>query len=379
MTYLALGDIENGIREAQSCLTTAREVEAKNIEGDALNLLGSIRLHHGDFAGALEFFNEALELQRDIGNRSGEADVFNNVALVQMWSGDFVSAVDSFTQVRAQFRDLGKAGSEAAAVMNLARIDAARGDLDGARSLFEEAAGLYRVQDNPEALAEALFGLGEVLLTQGDLTGARTRHEEALDLRRKHQFASAVESEFALAGLTLAEAASGRGSYESAAAELARSVADFAELKLPAQEADALNYLAEAELGSGRVDEAAAALERIRSLEASANSVTLMVLQINEARLAGRRGDSGEARTILDALLVEARAQSSFGVEIEARLALAEIMAEAGDIDDARRLLAEVKSDATARGWIHVADKAAEVEKRRPGRKIEGFQPTPVV
>jgi len=363
VTHLALGDIEAGTRETEECLATSRRVEARVTEGNALNLLGSIRLRHGDFVGALEFFNRALELQREIGNPSGEADAFNNVALVQMWSGDFVGAVDSFTQVRAQFRDLGKAKYEAAAVMNLARIDAARGDLDGSRSLFEEASGLYRVQENPEALAEALFGLGEVLLTQGDLAGARTRHQEALGLRRDHQFASVVESEFALAGLTLAEAASGRGSYQAAVSELSQSVANLAELERSALEADALNYLAEAELGAGGVDEAAAALDRIRALEASANSVTLMVLQINDARVAGRRGRFSEARSILEDLVVEARAQSSFGVEIEARLAMAEIMAEAGDADDARRLLSEIKNDATARGWIHVADKAAEVEK----------------
>jgi tetratricopeptide (TPR) repeat protein len=364
VTHLALGDVEAGLREVQTCLTTARAVEARIIEGDALNLLGSIRLHQGDFAGALAVFEQALDLQREIGNTSGEADAFNNVALVQMWSGDFVGSVDSFTQVRAQFRELGKAKSEAAVVMNLARINGARGDLNGARSLFEEAAGLYRVQDNAEQLAEALFGLGEVLLTQGDLKGARARHQEALDLRRDHQFGSAVESEFALAGLSLADATLGRRSYEAAVAELSQSVADLAEQNRPALEADALNYLAEAQLGAGSVDEAAASLDRIRVLESSANSVTVMVLRINEAKLAGRRGRFDEAQAILDALIVEARSQSSFGVEIEARLAKAEIMADAGDEDAAGRLLGEVKNDATARGWILVADKAAVVENR---------------
>ncbi len=210
LTYLAMGRIEKAVGETQTSLATAREVEARIIEGDALNLLGSIRLHQGDFAAALEIFTAALDLQRHLGNPGGEADAFNNLALVQMWSGDFVQAVDSFTQVRVQYRELGRPQGEAAAVMNLARIDAVRGDLDGARSLFEEAAGLYRVQNQAEALAEALFGLGEVLLTQGDLQGARVRHEEALALRRDHQLGTAVESEFALAGLSLAEAALGR-------------------------------------------------------------------------------------------------------------------------------------------------------------------------
>ena len=364
LTHLALGDIEAAVGETQTSLTTAREVEARIVEGDALNLLGSIRLHQGDFAAALEVFTAALELQRHTGNRSGEADAFNNLALVQMWSGDFVGAVDSFTQVRAQYRDLGKPQGEAAAVMNLARIDAVRGDLDGARSLFEEAAGLYRVQGNAEALAEVLFGLGEVLLTQGDLQGARTRHEESLVLRRDHELGTAAESEFALAGLTLAEAALGRRSYEDAVDELSRSVAKLAEQNRPALEADALNYLAEAQLGAGQVIEAEVVLDRIRALAASANSVTLMVLEINEARMASRNRKFAEAESILETVLEDARAQSSFGVELEARLALAEITAEAGDQDRARLILSELGGEATARGWNLVADKAAVVSQR---------------
>ncbi len=248
--------------------------------------------------------------------------------------------------------------------MNLARIDAVRGDLDGARSLFEEAAGLYRVQKNSEMLAEALFGLAEVLLTQGDLEGARTRHEEALELRRDHEFRSEVESEFALAGLTLTEAALGRRSYEDAVENLTRSVALLNEQQRPALEADALNYLAEAQIGAGQLDEAAAALERIRDLDASANSVTLMVLRINEARLAAGRGLFEEADSILQKVIEDARTQSSYGVEIEARLALAEIAADAGRAGEAQRRLGEVRREATARGWILVADRAAVIEKR---------------
>ena len=364
LTYLAMGDIEAAVQETVTSRAIAREVEARIVEGDALNLLGSIRLHQGDFAAALEVFTAALELQRDTGNTSGEADAFNNLALVQMWSGDFVGAVDSFTQVRAQYRKLGNPQGEVAVVMNLARIDAVRGDLNGARSLFEEASGLYRVQGNTEALAEALFGLGEVLLTQGDLLGARTRHEEALALRRDHELGSAAESEFALAGLTLSEAALGRRSYEDAVEELLSSVATLAEQNRPALEADALNYLAEAQLGAGLVVEAEGTLNRIRNLGDSANSVTLLVLEINEARLAGRHEDFGRAESILERVIDEAHAQSSFGVELEAKLALGEVLADAGESNEAQRLLDEIGREATAKGWNLVADRVSVVSRR---------------
>ncbi len=65
LTHLALGEIDAAIGEVETSLAIAREVEARIIEGDALNLLGSIRLHQGDFPAALKIFTEALELQRE--------------------------------------------------------------------------------------------------------------------------------------------------------------------------------------------------------------------------------------------------------------------------------------------------------------------------
>jgi tetratricopeptide (TPR) repeat protein len=364
VTRLALGETEEASRVVESCLAMAREAEARITEGDALNLLGSIRLREGDLAAALVAFSAALDLQREIDNPRGEADALNNVALVQMWSGDFSNAVDSFTRLRVSFRDLGNPQKEAMMVMNLARINAARGDLDSARNLFEEATGLFRVQENAESLAEALFGLGEVLLTQGDLAGARTRHEEALELRRDHKLGSAVESEFALAGLTLSEAALGIRSYGDAVEELSRSVATLEEMNLQALEADALNYLAEAQLGQGNNDDAQATLDRIRLLDASANSVTIMVLEINQARIVSRSGRPDEAEAMLKAVLDRAKQESSYGVELEARLVMAEVLAESGRIDEARGLFDDLMRDATARGWTLVADKAEAIKKR---------------
>jgi tetratricopeptide (TPR) repeat protein/TolB-like protein len=363
ITLLGMGRTDEATDEANLCLEIAREIDDRTTEGDVLNLIGSIRLRQGDLAGALEVFTEALDLQRTLSNERGEADALNNLGLVQMWSGDFRSASDSFNQLLVRYRELGNPHKEAQVVMNLARINAARGDLDGARSRFEEAAGLYRVQDNAELLAEALFGLGEVLLTQGDLDGARTRHEEALELREEHGLASVSESEFALGGLALAEAGIGVGSYGEAVEALSGSVATFAEKNRPALEADALNYLAEAQIGLGELDAAMASLERIRSLGAASNSFTLMVVEINEARIEARSGRSADAEAILEEVIAEARRQSIYGVELEARLVMGEVAAGDGRTDEARRRLTDVEREANARGWTLVADRASAARK----------------
>ena len=358
VAHAARGDVEQALRTSEQCLQTARAVEARQVEADALNLLGTIRLQQGDLVAAESTFAEALGLQRDLGSESGAADTLNNLALVQMWSGNFVSAVDSFSQARAQYAELGKPQMEAAVVMNLARIDAARGDLDRARSRFEEAAGLFRAQELNQGLAEALFGLGEVLLTQGDLQAARARHEEAMSLRDRSGLPSAVESRFALAGVTLAEAAVGRRSYGEAVEELTAAVEQLAVSGRPALEADAVNYLVEAELGAGRLEAAEGHMERLDELAPAANSVTLMVGRMNRARLAAMEGRLDAAEKDLAAVIEEARNQSSLGVELEARLVMAEILARAGRADEARQWLEEVRREAVARGWMLVADKA---------------------
>ena len=367
LTRLALGEIDQAVANTEQALTAAREVGDRPAEGDALNLLGSIRIRQGDFGNAAQAFSEALDLQREIGNRSGAADALNNLALVQMWSGDFVKSVDNFSQALQQYRELGRPQMEAAVVMNLARIDAARGDLNRARSRFEEAIGLYRNEDLTEGLAEALFGLGEVLLTQGDLKAARSRHEEAFELRQKHRLGSVVESRFALAGLTLAEASVGKRSYSEAADELSESLQQLADSGRTSLEADAINYLVEAEIEAGRLDSAQNHLQRLETLSASANPVTLMVGDINRARLAGKLGDHDVGESTLEAVIRDARAQSSLGVELEAKLAMAEVLSDAGRVDEARKRLDEVQREAVAQGWMLVADKASVLARRLDG------------
>ncbi|MGD8440539.1 MAG: tetratricopeptide repeat protein, partial [Holophagae bacterium] len=371
LTRLALGDIDQAVDTTQQCLIAAREVGDRPAEGDALNLLGSIRVRQGDFAGAEAAFSDALALQREIDNRSGAADALNNLALVQMWSGDFVQSVDNFSQALQQYRELGRPQMEAAVMMNLARIDAARGDLNRARSRFEEAVGLYRNEDLTEGLAEALFGLGEVLLTQGDLKAARSRHEEAYELRETHRLGSVVESRFALAGLTLAEASVGKRSYSEAADELSQSLQQLADSGRTSLEADAINYLVEAEIEAGRLDAAQEHLKRLEALSSSANPVTIMVGDINRARLAGKLGGHEHAAATLEAVIRDARAQSSLGVELEAKLAMAEIQIGAGRPDAARMWLDEVQREAVAQGWMLVADKASVLGQRLDGdRKL---------
>jgi hypothetical protein len=90
----------------------------------------------------------------------------------------------------------------------------------------------------------------------------------------------------------------------------------------------------------------------------------MMVLEINQARIAALTGRPDQADAILQGVLIKARTQSSYGVELEARLVKAEVAAMSGRTDAARRAFDDLRREATARGWTLVADKASAAEKR---------------
>jgi tetratricopeptide (TPR) repeat protein len=367
LAHASRGSVADALAAVDASLAMARRVGSRVTEADSLNLLGSIQVHQGELVEAQDSFRRAYELQGEIGNPSGAADALNNLATVQMWAGDFPAAVDSFRQALTRFRSLGMAGREAAVVANLARVEAARGDLEGARRYFEEAAGLYRVQEIPEGLAESLFGLGEVLLSQGDVASARTRHEEALRIRRGLGHPAVAESEFALAGIGLAEADLGLRDLDGVVDELGRTVEALAEQQRLALEADALNYLAEAQLKDGRLADGEASLNRLEELEAASNPMTLLAMRVNHARVLGLRGDLAGGEAVVAEVLEAARGQSNTAMEFEAELARADLLAAAGRSDDAQKLLGDVQRRASSRGWLLVANRAAAAENRLTG------------
>jgi len=355
-----------GERFAES-LAVRRQVGDRNGEAADVIALGGVVWRQGDLLAARDRFVEAQRINREVDNQVGLARAIGNEAVVLQQQGDLTGAIDRLQQVLSLQQTLGDRNGEAQALKNIASSQYATGDLGGARRSFEQALGIFRQIESRSEAAATLFGLGEVLLWQGELIGSRKRHQEALELRRElGESNMVVLSELALASVSLQGAYVGRGGFEEAAAAMEGAAGAFAEMGATDFEASALCQVGDARLAQGRAAEARDVSDRaVGLLETVGDVSTRISVAMTAARVEAAEGRHEPAIARLRELLDEAVEAEILGLELELRLAIGEELLAAGLEDEGRRRLQQLRQDATARGWILVADKVEAVLEGR--------------
>jgi tetratricopeptide (TPR) repeat protein len=106
------------------------------------NTVGWILAHLGRCDDALLHCRLALELNRESGNRTGTADTLDSIAFAYGESGDYARAIDYFEQAQGVYRQVGDTEHEALSRLNLGDAQLAAGLPDEARLSWEQALGL---------------------------------------------------------------------------------------------------------------------------------------------------------------------------------------------------------------------------------------------
>jgi tetratricopeptide (TPR) repeat protein len=205
--------------------------------------------------------------------------------------------------------------------------------------------------------------LGNLLLEEADFTGSRKMYEQALALRTAAgEKLTIAETQLALADLSLEEARS--PAEQEAVVRQALEV--FQTQKVRDDETQAWCVLARALLAQGKAGAAKDAMQHARSLAAkSQNPEIRWRTAITAARIetagnnVARSAAAIAARKELAAIMTKSRELGYQGIELDARLALAEIEMKTGQITAGRAYLTVIESDAKAKGYNLIARKAA--------------------
>ena len=153
----------------------------------------------------------------------------------------------------------------------------------------------------------------------------------------------------------------------TSAETLAKAASEvFAATKRPDDEATATAVLARSLLASDKYAESARAIQRAENLSAKSSdrSVRLSVA-ITSASVRGR-GDATQSLKDLDAVIKEAHGAKLVQLELEARLALAEIEIATARFQAGRRDLEALEMEASKKGYKYIASRAAAAKKKIP-------------
>ena len=363
----AIGDADapEAIRLYQQAQAIYRQVGCESGVASVLNNIGIVYGAQGDLAVAEKMYRQALESFRLLGNKRSEARVTGNVADERMEQGDLPGAIQLYQAALQLDRETADTGSATMIGYDLAVVHQLQGDLAGAKQEINDALQAWQKSGDRNASADASWRLGNLLLQEGDLSGARRMYEQALAIRTSAgDKLTMAQVQLALADLSLEETHS-PAEQEAAAHQV---IEVFQKQKARDDEIQAWCVLARAMLAQDKAAAASDAIEHARSLAGKSQNpeirwrtaiaaARLYIDGKDNARTASRMAAEKE----LNAIVSKSRELGYRGIELDARLALAEIEMKEGQTSAGRAHLAAIESDAQAKGYHLVTRKATRV------------------
>jgi tetratricopeptide (TPR) repeat protein len=340
------GDLEGAVAMHEQALAVRREVGDRSGVAMALYNLGNVLDLLGDLPRARAAETEALDIRRTLGLRRTAALTMCRLANVRRKQGELVEAIKMEQEALAELRAIGDRGGAAMVLHNLGQALYDHGDLAASRKAHEEALAVRRQQADKNNTAQVLASLAAVSIAEDRLPEARKQLQESMALRESlGERIALAQTRLRMTELSLQEG------QPEAGERLARdAAAEFRRAKTSGFQAEAYLLLARCRLAANAIRDARNHLNSARSLLRDSKDVRLLLAaEFVTAAIEEAQGRRAQAADVWERALADAGRMYLFGMELEARLALARL---------GRADLAQVASDARQRGWHLVARKA---------------------
>jgi eukaryotic-like serine/threonine-protein kinase len=358
----AVGDSDPAaaIKLYQQALDIGKRVGHVTGQADTLNEMAIQYAVMGDHAKAKGLYLQGLAIYRDIDDKVHATALLANVANELMSQGRLADSLKMYKDAVRTAHELGAPSTEGDAAYNLGILLQFRGDLAGAKDWFSKSSTLFQQADDRVSATYPPHNLGELAMTEADFTGARKLLQQSLALRQAEQEkVPAAETSLDLALLSMNE-----GGVLSAAETSARDSAQvFHDAKVRDQEARADAVLAEILLAEGKPSEALTSADQAIAISSKSQDPSCRLgVGVMAARVRGLSGDTRPASRDIESLeseAAEAARLGYLGIQLEARLALGELEMKSGHPRRARNLLSALEKQATEKGYLLIAHKAA--------------------
>lgn len=164
-------------------LSTEQDVDL-TVRGSALSHLGNLLIDLGDYAAAIDQYDQALTIWEKLGNTHGIARALNGQGLVYWYRGDHAAARDRHERSLALRRATGDRQGEANSLTNLANAVKDEGNVALSMTLHEQALAIRRELGDHGGVGYSCLNLGDVARRNGRMAEARTLFLQSLQAFR---------------------------------------------------------------------------------------------------------------------------------------------------------------------------------------------------
>ncbi len=169
----------------QQRLDKNREFKNKLGEGQTLNNIGEVYQSLGQYAKALEFYQQALVIFREIGDKAEEKTTLNNMAVVYGKQNQYSQALELFNQALAIAQGIeDKAGTQQI-WNNMAAVYRNQGQYAKALDFYQKALAIERATSDKATQETTLSGIGYAYFKLGQYDQALASYHQALTIARE--------------------------------------------------------------------------------------------------------------------------------------------------------------------------------------------------
>jgi len=139
IAYRPMGQYAKAIEYYEQALAIARDISDRQGEGNQLGNLGIAYFSMGQYATAIEYYEQALAIARNIGDRQGEGNSLGNLGIAYRNLGQYATAIEYYGQALAIARDIGDRQGEGIHLGNLGIAYRLMGQYATAIEYYEQA------------------------------------------------------------------------------------------------------------------------------------------------------------------------------------------------------------------------------------------------
>jgi CHAT domain-containing protein len=367
--------------------------------------LGNLAKQQGDFAAALEFFEQSVQLSSADGNWSRVSEALRSLGVLAFALRDPRRAENYARRALELAEAFGDPAQTAECLREVGAVLAWRGRREHAEDLYGQAEEIYRralesIPDGDDGLrASVEHRFGVLDLDRGRTEEAIKRLRLAADLRRRAGDSDGLALTLLQLGVALIE----DGRLDGAREPLAAALDHYRRRDSPDQIAICQYHLARLELGAGRLDAALAAIEQaldlIRELRAHLTTDTMRLEFFSRVRphydlyvhllmrlaatrpgagyedLAFRASEEARARGLLD-LLIEAETDLRQGIDPDLERQAVEVERNLNYLRD--QLTSALARDPASERAAHLRElyEATEEQLAALERRLQALSPS---
>lgn len=186
------GDFNGAKSSFENALLFLQEIGDKKNTGLTFERIGNVYHDLGKFAESQNHYTRALEIYREIDWQPGISSALGNLANTLDALGDLKGSLKMHQEALQLFEQTGQARGTASEIDNIAAVQQEMGDLESAVNAYRKAINLHKQTGYQRGEMYASGGLGDVFLLQNNLDAAQRQYEAARTIGEKIQAANDI-------------------------------------------------------------------------------------------------------------------------------------------------------------------------------------------